>query len=364
MKELLKKIFYILLGLIFKNRTYDLPLSPNNISKILIFRYDVFGDMIVSLPAISFIKKYLPSAKVFVLASKTNYILIQNHTDIENTFVLTFNPIGFLKLLSELRRQKFDLILNFVFNKTTKAGLLANFINCKSTKVTLLHQKRHDTYSNLFNIQVPMDEYFRRPVSEFLCHYVAKLFNWNINRDDCRDYNLTLSEDTIQKAQNFIKTLPTNRVAFVNTSARKKERNWRLENYLYFIEKVHDEFPELTIVVNYLNKNWLIDKIEQINSNRIRTDFKTNNFFDVIALIKFVDLVFTPDTSIVHVANVFQKPIVFLHYPSGQYWIPNNSPFIKISSNKVNYSDIDWEQAFENFKKMYEIVFKNENVEI
>ena len=43
------------------------------------------------------------------------------------------------------------------------------------------------------------------------------------------------------------------------------------------------------------------------------TSYKTNTILDVAALIKCLDLVITPDTSIVHIASAFNTPIVTIH---------------------------------------------------
>jgi len=41
--------------------------------------------------------------------------------------------------------------------------------------------------------------------------------------------------------------------------------------------------------------------------------YKTNKILSVAALISQLDLIITPDTSIVHIASAFNKPIVTIH---------------------------------------------------
>jgi ADP-heptose:LPS heptosyltransferase len=43
------------------------------------------------------------------------------------------------------------------------------------------------------------------------------------------------------------------------------------------------------------------------------TSYKTNTILDVAALISQLDLIITPDTSIVHIASAFNKPVVTIH---------------------------------------------------
>ena len=54
-------------------------------------------------------------------------------------------------------------------------------------------------------------------------------------------------------------------------------------------------------------------KISKIALDYVVTSYKTETILDVAAVIKHLDLVITPDTSIVHIASAFNIPIVTIH---------------------------------------------------
>jgi len=51
-----KWIILKLLKLFLKNKEENFPIEKNRIKKILILRYDVLGDMIITIPMINYLK--------------------------------------------------------------------------------------------------------------------------------------------------------------------------------------------------------------------------------------------------------------------------------------------------------------------
>ncbi len=55
------------------------------------------------------------------------------------------------------------------------------------------------------------------------------------------------------------------------------------------------------------------EKVTEISLDYVVASYKTNTILDVAALINQLDFIITPDTSIVHIASAFNKPIVTIH---------------------------------------------------
>ena len=74
------KVFFLKLIANKKNTPFD----NKKFKKILIFRYDRIGDMIVTTPLISALKKNFPNSRVIILASELNAKVLTNnrHVDI------------------------------------------------------------------------------------------------------------------------------------------------------------------------------------------------------------------------------------------------------------------------------------------
>ena len=50
-----------------------------------------------------------------------------------------------------------------------------------------------------------------------------------------------------------------------------------------------------------------------MNLNYVKVGYKTDSIMDAAALIKKLDLIISPDTSIAHIASTFNKPIITIH---------------------------------------------------
>lgn len=347
--DIFKRLVYRIFRTVFKNKEIPFPISTSGIKKILILRYDVIGDMIISFPAYELLRSSLPQAKIYVLASEKNYKLLQNFPAINGYFVEPRNLLKRLFLILRLRSEEFDLIINFVFYRTTKAGLIANLINRKAIKVNLGHETRSELYSALFNIQILPAYRGKYPMSEFLCRYICNLFGWEFNPSSLEVYRLHIPENSIRKAKEFAQSIPYPQKLLINISAK---RYWSCSNYTELIRLLTSRFPNLGLIFIGLPKDY--SKIWQITANAKENVFvfpMSTDIFDVVALVREVDFVFTPDTSIVHIANAFLKPVAILYSFQSSYikeWMPNLVPFeVLATNNRENYDEVSVDEVFD-----------------
>ena len=361
MKDIWRKVLYSLLGKIFKNQISDAPIHLNGTEKILIFRYDRIGDMVVSLPSFEFLRTKFPNVQICVLASEKNKFLLENYPYVDSIFILPNNVLKLIKTLFELRKQKFDLIINFVFHKTTKAGILANLIEPKAIKINLGHETRNEIYHKLFNSLVRPDVRWKVPMSEFLLHYLCQIFGLPFEGSFLERYNFWIPPESLAFAEDFFKKTNGKKYLLINITARLK---WKSENYRKLAEKIVNIYPDVLIIfVCHPVDSMRLKEIVNGLDGRVYS-YSSSNFYNVIALIKYVDIVFTPDTSIVHFANAFKKPIVFVHPASNSTtyeWQPNLSQHIRFSvASKDNFNEIGVERILESIKFFLDQI-ENEN---
>jgi ADP-heptose:LPS heptosyltransferase len=188
-------------------------------------------------------------------------------------------------------------------------------------------------------------------MSEFLCRYLSWAFGIEFDASFLVRYNFNLPEESIQRAKEYLISLGVGRKILINISARRK---WSIDYYRELIQLLQKEFPNDVIVfVAHPSDYSMLDKILYGFDTNVFA-FYGNSFYDVIALISMVDLVFTPDTSIVHFANAFGKRLVIIFPESGSFmgeWLPNNSLYLKyVSKSEKDNNDILPESIFESIK--------------
>ena len=84
--------------------------------------------------------------------------------------------------------------------------------------------------------------------------------------------------------------------------------------------------------------------VSELDLDFVIPSYTTKTIIDVAALIEQLDLIISPDTSIVHVASAFDKPIVSIHENNKQsfrLWSPS-STLSKTVFAKSNYGLFDY----------------------
>jgi ADP-heptose:LPS heptosyltransferase len=128
-------IVYPILRLIFHNPRKDSPIDIQTIDSLLFLRYDRIGDMIVTTPILRSLKQLKPTLKIGVFASETNAEIIRYNPYVDAIYVLHSNWIRLIAEILKARKNKYAVVLNFIFNRTTSGGILANIISPSGIKI-------------------------------------------------------------------------------------------------------------------------------------------------------------------------------------------------------------------------------------
>jgi ADP-heptose:LPS heptosyltransferase len=91
--------------------------DPDAVSSVLVIRqHNQMGDMLLAVPAFRGIRKRFPKARITLLAASINSGVMQNSPFVDE--VITWSkeknrkdPFAFLRFISGLRRQKFDVLI-------------------------------------------------------------------------------------------------------------------------------------------------------------------------------------------------------------------------------------------------------------
>jgi hypothetical protein len=81
----------------------------------------------------------------------------------------------FIQLI-KIRKEEYDIVFAFVFNRTTTAGFISNFVANKNTpKINIFHKERCSMYSAFFNILINIEELRNKyTMAELLVFIICK----------------------------------------------------------------------------------------------------------------------------------------------------------------------------------------------
>lgn len=278
--------------------------------KILITLLGRIGDMILLTSAFQLIKDKYPDAIIDVIASRHNNIIPKLNPKVNKVYVYDKKFLNVLQLITELKRTKYDYYIDPKDHFSRESYIFSRIVKAQ-TKIGFNRQG----YSN-FDIQIDNSE-----KNKFLFHslrILKALKPLEIKIPEILPkpvlYEDPNSKDYVEK--NFPKLSEYRQIALLNISASKDYRMWTIENWKQFIS----EFSKSNIyfiISSEPRHREIATKLKGKHS----MIFPSRNFNDIISLVRKVDFVITPDTSIVHVASAWNKPTFALYV--GQeylYW--------------------------------------------
>ena len=305
-----KKIKAKLLKLLTKK--HDIEFNLADAKKILVLKYDRIGDMIVATPIFRELKKKYPDISISVLASKGNRDVLKYNPYIDNIYTNYKNSLlGDFSSLLNLRKERFDVCIELEHSVIPHAILRLRIINPK--KVISIHKDgRYGVKGSELQLY---DFYTKKDKKGHFGKIWLDTLNFFKVKPVSNKYDIFLSNEERNKAKEFVSNIGSKIKIGINLEGSFKEKQIQPEELKQICKGIYDNYSDIKIVIlTTPNKSEKINKIiSKMGFDFVIQSYATDTMLDVAALIEQLDLIITPDTSIVHVASAFDKPTVSIH---------------------------------------------------
>jgi ADP-heptose:LPS heptosyltransferase len=293
--------------------------------RILFFRFDVLGDMILSLPVYRATRDALPGAEIDVLCSRKNLILLQDATLADRLLIADKNPLTWIKLIIQMRKRKYDLIINLVTHPSFTFGLIARLGGPEAVRIAGDQEKFSYFYNR--NIDLPPKTDIHMMKRKFLVCQDFISQNLNNIKIPWVDYSPEIKNRAKMLFENALDKLQIGqdmkKLAAINLSAGMDRREWPVDKYVDFlkvqIKKYEAEIDGWVVLTDPGKPEKTKDVLEQLNqvkeySYRQRLiDLPPQSDFRVIMeFLSFMTVLLTPDTSIAHAASAMGTPLLVM----------------------------------------------------
>jgi len=340
------------LEIIFKNLflNFLLFINPNKKSsnnpvfnqhnKILFIRLNRIGDALVTTPLINLVKEKL-GCEVYILADKKNHFIFQNNPSISEVLIFKKGLKGFLTVNRFINEKHIDTIVDLHDDVSTTVTFLIALAKTKNKFA--LKKSNWKIYTKTIERIDPTNNHVIKRNLELL-----KLFNISYNEEEIR-VRYFPKQNFKEETDFFIssKKLKSRFLLGINISAGSSARFWGIDRYKKLIE-----------LINNYDLNFLLfhDPKDTELANQI-TD-KTNiypstKYFDIIALgILQLDMLFTPDTSLVHIASMKKIPVfgIYVKYnTTDMIWSPYNTEFECVITEEPTLKNVSFEKVEQKF---------------
>jgi len=287
---------------------FDLKDSKN----VLFMRYDRIGDMLISTPVYRALKNNFPEINIIVLASRTNKDILSQNPYVDSVIINHKNNF-FRDIISliKLRKLRIDACIEFDHSVIPHAIMRLRIMNPKIV-ISVNKQGRYGVSGN----ELIMYDFFTDKPDHwhFRNIWLNTLNPFGINSTSL-EYDLFISEYQERLALNFLKEFESKCKIGINLEGAvvgKKINSYELKKICEGIKKIHKDI-QVIILTTPENLMKITNMINKMSLNYVAPSYKTNKIQDLAAIIKNLDLIISPDTSVIHIASAFNKPVVSIH---------------------------------------------------
>jgi ADP-heptose:LPS heptosyltransferase len=295
-----------------------------------------------------------------VLASTINAEVVRHDCHIDRLIIRKSGRLAQLIQLFSLRRQKFDVVLNLIFNRTTSIGLLARFICPDGITVSQGPAK----YAFYFNHFISLER-GKKHTGELYIELVENVFGLHFD-DHEYNYDIVIPESVQQAINEEIQawltktqvpgSIPWEAFVLLNISASDVEKSFSAYQAQAIARHLVTalNIPTLVIAAPWDAKTRTM--IQQKLGSPLCLAFPESGNAHLLEITQIVSkalCIITPDTAVIHMASAKQTPVLGVYTPL-QYvaeWFPfrvahkmvmaeNRQPVSSISET-VLYQEIE-----------------------
>jgi len=266
------------------------------------------GDLILLTPTFDALKSKF-GAHLTLLTGPSNFNIINNHRSVDEIIALDKSPIKLPFILPKLLLTKYDCWIDPRDHLSKEGRFLASLSRAKR-KIGYNPIGRGKVYTdsipenigNLHHVEIGLNAL--RPLGFDMPSQIPKP-------------SLPLNEKSEQKISEITEQI--NGFTLLNISASKENKMWHDELWSKFIYMHRKSLEPLLICSSPQDRH----RAEKINSDSgCRAGlFTSNNIADIVSLVNRAKILLTPDTSLVHIAAAFNKPVLALYSGLDEFFV-------------------------------------------
>lgn len=281
--------------------------NKDDIKKIIVSRTDNLGDVILTLPLITQIKKNFPKATITFLVKKYVYDLIKNYPGIDEfVFIDDLNESS--KLRKFFKQNKFDLMFNvyprfeialaaFLAGIKIRVGTGYRWYSCLFNRRNHEHRKtaeKHEAVYNLNLLKTVIHSKEDLPVE----------FNFQIREEEIKKLNERLMQKSFDINSDFI---------IIHIPSKGSAAKLPNEKFIEYINAFNSEFTNVKVIFTGVKEER--DEVESVQkeindkSNLINLCCELS-LSELKTLISKSKLFISNSTGPIHIAGALNKNII------------------------------------------------------
>jgi ADP-heptose:LPS heptosyltransferase len=345
-----KAIFFALFKFLLKKGSREFnPIDGNAITRVLFLRPEKLGDMIISFPVFDGLKDRFPQLKIGILASPRSHAIIKDDPRFERIFLYRKNVWRDLKSIFAIRKERYDCVVDMICDDSVTALFLSQLTAPGKHRIGVGKAKYREFYD--FNYD------HRRGNTGHIIENTLKLLEaFGIDSESVSGYATPyVTQPALTKTKRFLDDIRAGnsvRLVGYNMSAGAPTRIWAMEKSIGLVKRIVGATKNSHVVI-------ITTPDERRRGEELIASIGRSvsllppglSLMEVSALISGLDLLISPDTSLVHIARAFRVPVVGLYsrfMKNFLLWRPFDQEVGAVVANDDNnIFDITVDQVFD-----------------
>jgi ADP-heptose:LPS heptosyltransferase len=349
----IKALFFSLFKHFLKRKRKDFtPLDGGKLHKVLFLRPEKIGDMVISFPVFDGLKEHYPHIGISILASPRNDAIIKNDPRFNKIFLYRKNLWRDVKEILAIRREKYDCVIDMICDDSVTALFLSQLAAPGKPRIGVGKMKFREYYD--FNYDHRMGN-----TGHIIENTLKLLTAFGIDSDSISGYaSPFLDETSVKKASWFIAQISDGSSdvfkAGFNLSAGSPTRIWAEEKSVALLKRILQADHNCNVIILTVSADRRrAERLCRQFSERVHLVPDGMNLTEASAVISKLDVLISPDTSLVHIARALRVPVVGLYsrfMKNFLLWRPYDQEVgAVVSNNNDNIFDISVNDVFETF---------------
>ena len=287
-------------------------IDPSQIKKILLIRLRRIGDVTLTTPAVSALRKGFPSASISYIVERPYRELAEGNPNLDKVIVLEKKQRlrDFLKLIRLIRKDKYDVVLDF--HGGPRASLITLF---SKAKLKVGYKIKYKNF--IYNIKLP-----RSPKAGYF-HSVENHINLvkalGVDVKSLPPLYLPQARKTeVEKVKKFIEAnaLRGTKIIAIHISAGNAFRNWGVDNLVKLTNLLAQRADVKIVLLGTSEDQKAEEEILKKSTASLLSLVGRLNLREVKEFISHSSLFVGPDSGPMHIAASTSTPIVALFGPN------------------------------------------------
>lgn len=333
------------------------PLDLAKVRKVLILRNDKIGDMIVSTPLLRELKRRYPHWQIDVAASSVNRAIIDACPHVNEIIVWDKQPLlrDLRTSIAELRQRRYDVIFNPYNRFAIPLLFRIKWLGARYLTGFAIPKYGSSTAKlGMFDHTVPCDR-----SRHILDSYFATFAEFDLGKIDKR-YELFGVDAHAARIDTACDALLAQYTGLfcLNFQGSNLQRTVSVADAQRCCAAIAKRYPQhaLLVIAAPGSEARAQEIVHGTGQHNVMLAPPTGHIMELAALIRRCELVLSPDTSVIHLASVYDKKIVgyYIHTDNYHWFYPASSQYRVLLAPGLTLESVSAEETLEAVNALME----------